>query len=59
HMDGKLTLKEIVDKILKDVKENGLDTLNYWPVGDYAVFRELELASAINRLRTLSVKQKG
>ncbi len=59
HMDGKLTLKEIMDKILKDVKENGLDTLNYWPVGDYAVFRGLELASAINRLRTLSVKQKG
>ncbi len=59
HMDGKQTLKEILDKVQEEVKNNGLDSLNTRPIGDYAYFRELELASAINRLRTLSVKQKG
>jgi len=28
-------------------------------VVDYAMFRALELAAAINRLRTLSVQKKG
>ncbi len=59
HMDGKNTLKEITEKVLENVKEKGLDSLSYYPVGDYAFFRGLELAAAINRLRTLSVKQRG
>ncbi|UCC92100.1 MAG: ATPase, partial [Candidatus Aenigmatarchaeota archaeon] len=59
HMDGKRTLKEIIEEVLKNTKENGLDSLNSRPIGDYAVFRGIELASAINRLRTLSVKQKS
>jgi len=29
------------------------------PVGDYAAFRGLELAAAINRLRTLSVQKRA
>ena len=57
HMDGKRTLAEIVDSVLKDVAENGLDVLNLRPAGDYAGFRKLELAAAINRLRTLGVKK--
>lgn len=56
YMDGK-TLKEIVDCVTKDVHKK-LDSINPRPVGDYAVFRGLELAFAINRLRTLSVSQK-
>jgi predicted ABC-class ATPase len=56
HMDGKKTLAEIVDLVLKDVDENGLDVLSARPVGDFAGFRKLELAAAINRLRTLGVK---
>jgi predicted ABC-class ATPase len=59
HMDGKRTLKEIVEEVLNNVEGKGMDSLSYRPVGDYAVFRGIELASAINRLRTLSVKQKG
>lgn len=56
HMDGRRTLAEIVDSVLRDVEEKGLDVLNPRPVGDFAGFRKLELAAAINRLRTLGVR---
>jgi predicted ABC-class ATPase len=57
YMDGKRTLKEIADCVVTDVAER-LDVINPRPVGDYAVFRRLELAAAVNRLRTLDVRQK-
>jgi predicted ABC-class ATPase len=56
YMDGKRTLGEIVDSVQKDIEEKGLDVLSPRPVGDFAGFRNLELAAAINRLRTLRVK---
>lgn len=59
YMDGNKTLNEIVHKVFEDLIENGIDILDRRLVGDYAIFREIELASAINRLRTLSVKKKG
>jgi predicted ABC-class ATPase len=58
-MDGTSSLKQIVDAVVSGLKEKGLDILNRRPVGDYAAFRGLELAAAINRLRTLSVRMKG
>jgi len=57
-MDGSRTLKEIVDAVVSAIEKRGLDVLNRRPVGDYATFRGLELAAAINRLRTLSVQTK-
>lgn len=56
-MDGKITMKEIIGTIMTDIDEKGLDILSQRPVGDYARFRPYELASAMNRLRTLSVRQ--
>jgi hypothetical protein len=58
-MDGRRTLGEIINAVLKGTKENGLDVLGHRPAGDYAEFRGLDLAAAINRLRTLSVRKKG
>ncbi|MDY6965832.1 MAG: ABC-ATPase domain-containing protein [Halobacteriota archaeon] len=58
YMDGKRTLKEIVVSVLDDATKKGLEVLDRRPVGDYAEFRGLELASAINRLRTLSVRKE-
>jgi predicted ABC-class ATPase len=58
YMDGKRTLLEIVESVLHDIEKGGLDVLSSRPVGDYALFRGLELAAAINRLRTLEVKQR-
>ncbi|MFW6115350.1 MAG: ABC-ATPase domain-containing protein [Thermodesulfobacteriota bacterium] len=57
-MDGSRPLKEIVDVVISAIEKRGLDVLNKRPVGDYAKFRGLELAAAINRLRTLSVERK-
>jgi len=57
-MDGHRTLREIIDSVMSDIEERGLDVLNPRPVGDYAHFRRQELAAAINRLRTLAVRQR-
>jgi predicted ABC-class ATPase len=58
YMDGQKTLKEIVDCVLADIRDNSMDVLNTRPVGDYAAFRGIELAAAINRLRTLAVRSE-
>ena len=57
-MDGKRTLKEVLDQLDDRLDEGGLDALGGPPVGDRAYFRSLELACAINRLRTLKMKQR-
>jgi predicted ABC-class ATPase len=59
YMDGKRTLREIVEAVLADIKTKGLDALSPRPVGDYAQFRGLELGAAINRLRTLAVQMRN
>jgi len=56
YMDGKRTLREIVDTVMFDIKTRSLDVLSSRPVGNYAAFRGLELGAAINRLRTLAVR---
>ena len=56
-MDGHTPLSKVVDKVLADVAKRGLDVLIGRPVGDYAMFRRFELAAAINRLRSLKVRQ--
>lgn len=56
-MDGRRGLREIVDTVIRDISEKGLDVLSPRPVGDYAMFRKFELGAAINRLRTLEVRQ--
>ncbi|MDY6959783.1 MAG: ABC-ATPase domain-containing protein, partial [Halobacteriota archaeon] len=57
YMDEKKTLREIVEMVLDDIRKDSLERLDSRPVGDLAEFRELELASAINRLRTLRVRK--
>lgn len=52
-------LKEAIDSLMRDVEREGLDCLSPFkgePRGDYAEFRPFELASAINRMRTLRVR---
>jgi predicted ABC-class ATPase len=52
YMNGK-TLPEVLDAVMKDIQEKGLDVLNDRLVGHYARFRRQELAAVLNRLRTL------
>jgi len=58
YMDGNRTLRQVLDAVCSDIEHTGLAVLNRIPLGHYASFRKLELAAAINRLRTLSVRQK-
>lgn len=51
------TLTAILAAVMADVERFGLDCLEEWPTGNLAGFRPLELAAAINRLRTLQVQQ--
>jgi predicted ABC-class ATPase len=58
YMDGKRTLREITSLVMMDIARDGLDVISPRISGNYAEFRKIELAAAINRLRTLEVEQK-
>lgn len=58
YMDGKRTLQEVVELVFRDIQKKGLDVLSPRPVGDYAAFQKLDLAAAINRLRTFKARQE-
>jgi predicted ABC-class ATPase len=56
YMDGERTLPEILQLVMTDIERNGLDVIDRRAMGDYAAFRALELAAALNRLPTLRVR---
>lgn len=61
YIDGRATLREIIDRIMKDIDEYGLDCLSPFRgehPGEYALPRVFEIAGAFNRLRSLKVMQK-
>ena len=55
YMDGRRTLRKVVDQVLADIAENGLDLLQPRIAGNLAAFRSLELAMTLNRLRSLEI----
>ena len=58
YIDGKTALSEIVSMLMHDIDEEGLDILNERISGNFALFREIELICALNRLRTLKIEQR-
>ncbi len=54
YLDG-ITLQDILDGLMADIKAEGLDLLTSFPEGNLVMFRRFELAAAINRLRSLQV----
>ncbi len=56
HMDGERTLAELLDAVEQELATQGLDVLTQRPMGQLAQFRRLELAAALNRLRSLRVR---
>jgi len=58
-LNEKTTLQEIINKLYYIIQERGLDFISpyHGHPGDLALPRPLELAAAINRLRTLKVRQ--
>jgi predicted ABC-class ATPase len=59
YMNDTLTLQEVVDRVFSDILAGGLDIFSRRRMGTYAAFRPFELAAAINRLRTVRMKQKN
>ena len=57
YMDGKRTLKDVVDRVTADIHHKSPDILTPYVTGDIVCFRKFELAAAINRMRTLMVAQ--
>ncbi len=57
-IDGKRTLNEIADLLISSIHKNGLEILLPFLTGDIAEFRKFEFMAAINRMRTLKIKQK-
>ena len=57
YMDGNRTLKQVMDLVMVDLEENGLDILNEKISGYFAQFRSFELAFALNRMRSFRVNQ--
>ncbi len=58
-MDGRTTLKEVIDILYEEMEKKGLDVLFPPKVGNLALPRPFELAAAINRMRTLKTKQQS
>ncbi len=54
YIDGKRSLAEILSLVMADIESKGLDIVTPFPQCDLAIFRQFELAAAINRLRSLN-----
>lgn len=53
YIDGRRSLSEILDLVMADIGEQGLDVLDGRRTGALAQFRRHELAAAFNRLRSM------
>jgi predicted ABC-class ATPase len=57
YMDGARSMAEILDLVEARIISQGLDVLDPRKAGDLAAFRPFELAAALNRVRTLKVRE--
>jgi predicted ABC-class ATPase len=55
YMDGKTPLHAVIQRVIADIEEEGIDVISSQICGHFAQFRGLELAFALNRFRSLSV----
>ncbi len=55
YMDGKRTIPEVIDILFDEIERRGLAVIDETLLADYAFFRKIELAGALNRLPTLTV----
>ncbi|HEY9767381.1 MAG TPA: ABC-ATPase domain-containing protein [Coleofasciculaceae cyanobacterium] len=56
YLNQQLTVSEILTNIERDISTSGLDIIASFLEGNLVLFRPLELAAALNRLRTLQVR---
>lgn len=58
YFDGQRSLAEVLPAVMAEIETQGLDCVSDRLSGELVAFRQLELAAAINRLRTLKVTTK-
>ena len=58
YLDGKRKFREVLNLVMNDINEKGIDEIGPYITGDLAEFRRFELAFAINRMRTLTLVSK-
>jgi len=58
YMNNKTTLREVVNKVVSDIEEFGIDVISKSITGNFASFREFELAFTFNRLKSFDIIQK-
>lgn len=58
YTDGRRSMSQVIRLVMEDIDSRGFDVLSPFPVGEYAAFRQYELAAAFNRLRSLRVKHR-
>jgi hypothetical protein len=56
-MNGEMSLRELLDTVMSEIDDEGLDAIGGKKPGDFVRFRRLELAAALNRLRSFRVRQ--
>ncbi|MBN1532716.1 MAG: ABC-ATPase domain-containing protein [Spirochaetes bacterium] len=54
-MDGKKSLRELVDRLMSEIGTGGLDVLSSRAGGHFSMFRGIDLACALNRMRDLKI----
>ncbi len=57
YLDEKPNLRALVERVIADIRAGGLDILTPYITGESAEFRALDLAAAINRMRSLRMRQ--
>ena len=58
YMNNENTLREVVEKVVSDIEEFGIDVISKNISGNFASFRKFELAFTFNRLKSFDIFQK-
>ncbi len=53
----KAPLNQAIQQVMATIEQQGLDAITSLPEGDFAQFRRFELVAAINRWRSLAIRQ--
>jgi predicted ABC-class ATPase len=56
-MDNQRDVAAVVEAVMQEIAQKGLDALDRRQIGDYVAFRPYELTAALNRLRTLRITE--
>jgi hypothetical protein len=59
YIDGNRSLAEVLECLQKDIENRGLEVVSPRISGNLAYFRPMELACALNRLRSLRAEQRN